>query len=221
MNTTIEKPDMLQLSDEEIVNRVLAGEHRLYEQIMRRYNARLYRICMSIINNDSEAEDIMQVAYIKAYEHLHTFKKQSSFSTWLTRILINESLHHLKKNRRHVVMEANHEEQVNGTVKTDNTPVKSLLNKELSAMLEQALAQLPEKYRLVFVMREVENMSIAETVDTLNITEANVKVRLNRAKTMLRDSLSSYYKTDAVYHFHLSRCDRIVNKVMIQLKIND
>ena len=208
-----------QLSDEEIISRILAGEHRLYELIMRRYNARLYRIGMSIANNDTEVEDIMQVTYIKAYENLSMFESRSSFSTWLTRILINESLYQLKKNKRYMSNVVNREIPSDEPASGVNNPAKTLLNKELSNILEHALVQLPEKYRLVFVLREMEELSVAETVDTLHITEANVKVRLNRAKAMLRDTLGNYYKNDGVYHFHLSRCDRIVNKVLKHLGI--
>jgi len=218
MNNTLQSVDISQLSDEEIISRVLAGEQRLYELIMRRYNSKLYRVCMSITNNDSIIEDIMQVTYIKAYENLYTFKSRSTFGTWLTRILINESLQQMKKSKRYIGMEENEFHTGNKTANTA-TPVKALLNKELSNVLEQALIQLPEKYRVVFMLREVENMSIAETVDTLNITEANVKVRLNRAKTILRDSLSVYYKNDGIFPFHLSRCDRVVNNVFKYLGI--
>jgi RNA polymerase sigma factor (sigma-70 family) len=157
----------------------------------------------------------MQAAYIKAYENLHQFEKRSGFGTWLTRILINECLYHVKKNKRYMKVELTDQTPMRNT--GDHTPAKTLLNKELAGMLEGALVQLPEKYRLVFVMREMENMSIADTVDTLNISEANVKVRLNRAKALLRDSLSNYYKNDSIYSFHLSRCDRIVNNVFTKL----
>src|SRR4051794_20570300 len=105
MNNILTLDEKHQMPDAEVITRVLAGEHRLYELIMRRYNARLYRVCMSIVNNDSQVEDIMQVAYIKAYENLHTFKGQSGFGTWLTRILINESLYQLKKQKRFVSMD--------------------------------------------------------------------------------------------------------------------
>lgn len=218
MNTTTEEKDTYRLSDEEIVSKVLAGEQRLYAHIMRRHNARLYRVCMSITGNDADAEDIMQVAYIKAYQNLHTFRKEAGFATWLTRILINECLYQMKKNKRHMSVAAD-EDMSQRQPASGPTPAGTLLNRELGAMLEKALLQLPEKYRLVFVLREVENLSIAETVDTLNITEANVKVRLNRAKSLLRDSLSSYYKNDGIFPFHLSRCDRIVNNVMLRLGI--
>src|SRR5580704_9894806 len=109
MITALQESKKDQLSDEEIIRRTLAGEPRLYELIMRRYNAMLYRVGMSIVNNDVEVEDIMQVTYIKAYEKLSTFEHRSSFSTWLTKILINESLYQLKKSKRHISMEANNE----------------------------------------------------------------------------------------------------------------
>lgn len=220
MNTVADDSQKQVISDDEIVRKVVAGEKHLYEIIMRRYNARLFRIGMSIVNNDADVEDIMQVAYIKAYEHLHKFDYRAGFGTWLTRILINESLLCLKKSKRFTSMEPGDENPLTGrTYRNENTPVKTLLNKELSNALEQALIQLPEKYRLVFVLREMENMSIAETVNTLNISESNVKVRLNRAKALLRDTLGNYYKNDTVYHFHLSRCDRIVNNVLSHLGI--
>jgi RNA polymerase sigma factor (sigma-70 family) len=202
-------------TDEEIIARVLAGETALYEQIMRRYNATLYRVGMSIVNNDMVIEDIMQVTYIKAYEHLKSFENRSSFRTWLTRIMINESLHELKKRKRYMSVEVNDDKTMPDAYSDHQmTPVGKLMNKELGKILEDALVQLPEKYRIVFVLREMEQRSIAETVDTLNITEANVKVRLNRAKSLLRDTLGGYYKNDGIFQFHLSRCDRVVNNVM-------
>lgn len=220
MDTLLQKPHSDLIPDEEIIDRILGGEPRLYEIIMRRYNAMLYRVGMSMINNDAEVEDIMQVTYIKAYENLHKFEKRAAFSTWLTRILINEALYQLKKSKRKMSIELNDETHGAGRVNTAaGSPVHTLLNKELSHILEHALVQLPEKYRMVFVLREMENMSIGQTVEILNITEANVKVRLNRAKTMLRDTLGSYYKNESIYHFHLTRCDRIVNNVFAKLGI--
>src|SRR5436305_1787268 len=107
MNKPLQDKEKVQLSDEEIISRILAGEQRLYELIIRRYNARLYRVCMSVTNNDSIAEDIMQVTYIKAYENLHQFRNQSGFGTWLTRILINECLYQMKKSKRYTGLEKN------------------------------------------------------------------------------------------------------------------
>lgn len=211
--------DNKSISDEEVIRRVLAGEQHLYEVIIRRYNARLYRVCMAIVGNDSMAEDAMQSAYIKAYEHLQGFNGTSAFGTWLTRILINESLQMIKKEKRTVHMNSESEYTAPGAAGPAN-PGSVLLNNELRRMLEQALQQLPDKYRIVFMLREVEQMSIAETVSTLSISEANVKVRLNRAKSMLRDSLSGYYQRGDVFQFHLSRCNRVVANVFAHLGIH-
>jgi RNA polymerase sigma factor (sigma-70 family) len=199
-----------EISDEQIVERVIGGETHLYENLMRKYNLRMYRISMAIVNDDMEAEDIMQTAYLNAYLQLPAFKNKSSFGTWLTRILINESLLHKKKMlKRQTIMQ-----EVNAEMEYKETPLKNLMNKELKSILEKAVSELPEKYRLVFVMREIQEMSTSETMDILNLGESNIKIRLSRAKEMLRDELSSYYKSAEVYDFHLSRCDRIVGAVM-------
>lgn len=201
------------LSEEEIVARILSGEKKLYESLIRKYNQRLYRIGRSIVNDDNEVEDIMQTAYLNAYVNLARFENKSSFSTWLTKILINESLLHKKRKAK---LEQILIEKQDVKYHTD-TPLTGLMNNELKIVLEKSIAVLPEKYRLVFVMREVEEMSTRETMETLNLTESNVKVRLNRAKEMLRDSLSSQYRFSGVYDFHLTRCDRMVNYVMTRI----
>jgi RNA polymerase sigma-70 factor (ECF subfamily) len=201
------------LTDEEIVDRVIGGENHLYESLIRKYNQRLYRISRSIVNDDDEVEDIMQTAYLNAYLNLSAFKNKSSFGTWLTRILINESLLHKKRKIKldKILVE---KQDLNYS---NETPLTGLMNNELKTILEKSIATLPEKYRLVFVMREIEEMSTNETMETLNLTESNVKVRLTRAKEMLRDVLSSHYKTSGVYDFHLTRCDKIANHVMTQI----
>jgi len=189
---------------------------------MRKYNARLYKIGMAIINEPTEVEDAMQTAYIKAYEHLSQFENKARFNTWLTRILINECLLHLKKKQHSASMKDHRNtEIVQGSVDLHaaQSPINLLINKELGVALENALVQLPEKYRLVFVLREMEDMSIAETRDVLGITEVNVKVRLNRAKAMLRNALASHYKKDGIFELHLSRCDKIVHNVFQMLGI--
>jgi len=201
------------MSDEEIVVKILSGETRLYEKLMRKYNQQLYRVSMSIINDDKEAEDIMQTAYLNAFRQLHNFEQRSSFATWLTRILINESLLHKKRKQKleQTLMENNY------TDHDDNTPLDGLMNKELKLLLERAVNTLPEKYKLVFVMREVQGMSTNETMEALNIGESNVKIRLNRAKDMLRAELNSYWQPQELYEFNLVRCDVIVNNVMNEI----
>jgi RNA polymerase sigma-70 factor (ECF subfamily) len=202
-----------QIPDQDLISRILAGEKRLFEQLIRKYNQRLFRIGMSILGNDAETEDAMQTAYINAFLNLSKFEQRASFGTWLTRIMLNQCL---EEKRKHKPEHSAYELTDNHIIM--NTPANELVNKELGHVLENAIAQLPEKYRLVFVMREIEDMSVRETSAVLNIEEPNVKVRLNRAKTMLRENLNSYMK-DSVYSFHLNRCDRIVNNVMTQLGI--
>jgi RNA polymerase sigma-70 factor (ECF subfamily) len=197
-----------------LIKRILAGEQRIFEQIMRRYNQRLYRTGMSILADDMEVEDALQSAYMSAYEHLEKFEGRSSVSTWLTRIMMNECFARKKKNVKTKKKNA----PISENVASMDTPANILTNKELSAILENAVNQLPDKYRLVFVLREIEDMSVKETSETLSIEESNVKTRLNRAKAMLRDSLNGYMK-DYVYSFHLSRCNRIVNSVFDRLNL--
>lgn len=203
-----------QITDDALVNKILAGEKRLFELFIRRYNQRLFRVGMSILDNSAEAEEAMQSTYVKAYEHMAAFAGRSSFGTWLIRIMINESLAQKKKGQR---FSSKTEREVENNF-TMITAANILINKELNGILENAVSQLPEKYRLVFVLREIEEMSIKETAEVLDIEDSNVKVRLNRAKSMLRQQLNSYMK-DQVYSFHLSRCNNMVRIVLRSLEI--
>jgi len=208
-------------SDEETIEKILNGENRLFEVLIRKYNSRLFKIGMSIMNNDTDVEDCMQTSFVSAYENLSRFENRSTFGTWLVRIMINECLLQLKRKKRYINME---DENILSDFNTQNsgeikTPSDIAVNNELGKALELSLSKLPEKYRMVFVLREIEEMSIAETVSALNISETNVKVRLLRAKEMLRKQLNSYYKCDNVYNFHLSRCDKMVERVFAALKI--
>lgn len=207
------------ISDNEIIVRILNGEKDLYALIVRKYNERLYRVGMSIMNNDAEVEDAMQTAYINAYESLQKFTSRAAFSTWLTRILINECILRLKRRKRSVLINEWLINNIFYPTRTIDaqTPAATMMNSELKEILEDAVRKLPEKYRVVFVMRELENMNVAETRACLNISEANVKVRFNRAKVLLRNTLNSYYNKEDIFHFHLSRCDRMVERVFEQI----
>jgi len=204
------------ISDHEAIGRILKGEKELYAVIVRRYNQRLYRVGMSFLNDDAETEDAMQVAYINAYQNLAGFAFRSGFATWITRILINECLLRIRKRGNTVLR---HDDDTDNLLLQHNitesdTPMTRMLNNELNTVLNDAIRKLPEKYRTVFVMREIENMNIAETRACLDISEENVKVRLNRAKAMLRTELSAYLKAEEILSFHLSRCDKMVEAVM-------
>jgi len=207
------------LSDNEVIHRVLLGEKELFAVLVRRHNQRLYRIGLAIINDDSEIEDVMQTAYVKAYENLSKFNFKSSFSTWLIRILINESLLRVRRRGRSIHLEDEvienefyHQHRVSA-----ETPLSKTMNTELKDILEDSIRRLPEKFRTVFIMREIEGMNVAETRECLDITEANVKVRLNRAKALLRESLSNFYKKEDLLAFHLDRCDRVLQNVMSRI----
>lgn len=210
----IDQPNAIsnQVPDEELIKRIVLGEKQLFEIIIRRYNQRLYRIGMSVLDNDQEAEEAMQTAYINAYEHLRQFAYRSAFGTWLTRIMLNQCYKIRRDHIRSLNVPGDSENIINM-----KTPENVMANKELSQALENAVRQLPEKYRLVFVLREMEDLSVRETAEIAGIQASNVKVRLNRAKTMLRESLNNYMK-DSIYQFHLSRCDRMVSEVMGHLQ---
>lgn len=222
MSKTMVSPDTL--TDEDVVARVLAGEKELYEIIIRRHNQRLFRIGRAYVNDGDEAEDIVQQAYINAYEHLASFEGRSRFSTWLTRIVIHEAMGKARKRNRSVPLEM--EIQGNGVdhetrqvqSPTKDNPEETVMNDELRNVLERTIDGLPVKYRSVFVMREIDDMSVAETSESLGISEANVKVRLNRAKEMLKRRIGSVYHEAGVYHFDLVRCDRIVANVLSRVK---
>ena len=213
------------IDDEEVVTRVLNGEKSAYEQIMRKYNQRLFRIVRTYIADEDEIEDIIQEAYIKAYEQMPNFERRSTFSTWLIRIVINEALARLKKRKRFASYTKTspddfgmHRESVLEVTNGD-TPMGNLMNAELKDILEKAVDRLPEKYRTVFLMREIEGMSVADTGKVLDISQVNVKVRLNRAKEMMRETISHFYHDVEIYQFDLVRCDRIVHNVLERLDV--
>jgi RNA polymerase sigma factor (sigma-70 family) len=207
----------VEIQDSHIIDDILKGSKERYALLMRKYNQRLYRICKGYLSDETEIEDVMQEAYIKAYQSLPSFERRSEFATWLTRILINECLQRLKKMNRIDLMDVNEEnnEIMNATDK--NNPEKQSLQTELKSLLEAAISALPEKYRAVFIMREVEKMSIAETSSVMDISESNVKIRLNRAKEMLRDALTGTYPAGSLYEFNLVRCDRIAARVLARI----
>jgi RNA polymerase sigma factor (sigma-70 family) len=208
------KGEVQSLEDTEIIKRILMGEKNLYALLIRKYNQRLYRVGLSILNNESQVEDAMQVSYIKAYENLDKFKFQSSFSTWLTKIIVHESLHVKTKEQSNRRKQQNLSLDLDSRTKDLQTPLIKVLNAELKSILESSIRQLPEKLRTVFIMREMENMSVAETMECLSISEANVKIRLNRAKVMLRDIIRGYLRDDEILQLYILNCDHMVDKVM-------
>jgi len=204
------------LSDEEVVAHVLAGQTALFEIVMRRHNQRLYRVARAILRDDAEAEDVMQDAYVRAYEHLDQFAGAARFSTWLTRIAVHEALARRRRKDRYEELEHTSEQDpMERFASLTPTPEQQTSSSEIRGMLEQAVEDLPEPYRAVFMLRDVEEMSTSDAAYALEITEQNVKVRLHRARALLRKAL--FARAGAVstqtFTFHAVRCNRVVNNV--------
>ena len=207
------------LADEEVVARVRAGETPLYEVLMRRYNQRVYRVARSILGNDSEAEDVMQEAYVRAYQHLDQFAGRSSFATWLTRIAVHEALARARRSSRFDPLDDEAEPAAGESLPlsaADRDPERQLFDHEMKTLLEGAIEGLPRDYRSVFVLREIEGMTTAETAEALGVSEDVIKTRLHRARGLLRDALyeSAGASRPEAFQFHLSRCDRVVGAVL-------
>ena len=210
----------MDLTDDQVVSAVLAGRGEEFEVLIRRYNQRLYRVVRGVLRgNEGEIEDVMQQAYVNAYLHLDQFAGRAQFSTWLTKIALYEALARARKLGRTVSLDAAPEGEDEGeeapvtAVRADAPdPEHQAFAGELRGALESAVEALPDGYRAVFLMREIEGMTTAETADVLGIREEAVKTRLHRAKGLLRHAL--YDRVGATsaqaFAFHASRCDRIV-----------
>jgi RNA polymerase sigma-70 factor (ECF subfamily) len=210
------------LTDEEVIKRVRRGETALFEVIMRRYNQRLFRVTRSILGNDSEAEDVTQDAYVRSYTHLDQFDGRAQFSTWLTRIAVHEALARARKRNRLVEIDAA-SESMEGRMKLESrapSPEQEVLTHTIRIVVEAAVDRLPETYRSVFVLREVEGMTTAETAECLDLSEESVKVRLHRARSLLRKEI--YAQTGAAtagaFQFLGARCDRMVATVFERIQ---
>jgi len=211
------------LSDEEVVARVLAGETGMFEIVMRRHNQRLYRVARAILRNDGEAEDVMQDAYVRAYEHLDQFAGRAKFSTWLTRIAVHEALARQHRGNRYQEFESMSEHEgdpMDRFASLAPNPEQQASTSEIRSLLEQAVEELPDAYRTIFMLRDVEEMSTTETAEVLEITEENVKVRLHRARALLRKSLYARagMERKEAFNFHAVRCDRVVKNVFERIQ---
>ena len=208
-------PSAASLTDEEVVARVCAGEAQMFEILMRRYNQRLFRAARAILHSDAEAEDAVQQAYLNAYRHLSQFEGRARFSTWLTRIAVYEALARRRRTPGKLVEESD-EASVEHAASSIPDPEHQTYVAQLGALLEAALAALPEGYRSVFMLREVDGLNTAETAQRLFLSEGTVKTRLHRAKTLLQRKLHDVTPA-AAFRFDGERCDRIVVAVLNRL----
>jgi RNA polymerase sigma-70 factor (ECF subfamily) len=205
-----------EISDERVVTRVLGGERDLFEIIMRRYNQRLYRVARSILRNEAEAEDVVQDTYVRAYTHLAQYAGEAKFSTWLTRIAVNEALRRLRKQGRSEDMQR----MASTTTLAAEGPDRYASDREVLQILESAIERLPSAYRSVIMLRDVEDLSTAEVADCLGIPPATVKTRLHRGHALLRETLGPTLGATRpeLFAFGFSRCDRLVRLVLQRIR---
>ena len=211
-------------TDEHVVERVLGGDTALYELLMRRHNQRVYRIARAILRDDAEAEDVMHDAYVRAYQNLADFEGRAKFITWLTRIALNEALARVRRRSRFQSIDSSdpsNGDLMNSATSSRRNPEQESYDRELSGVIEKAVLALPDEYRVVFMLRDVEGMSTEEAAEYLNLTQENVKVRLHRAHAKLRKQLYAAVGATTVrcFQFHAVRCDRVVNGVFRKLEL--
>jgi RNA polymerase sigma-70 factor (ECF subfamily) len=210
--------------DTELIARAASGDARAFEALMRRYNRMLFRTARAILRDDAEAEDALQEAYLQAYGSLASFRAEAKLSTWLARIVANEALMRLRKQRRRaeiVPMQSADAPEVEQVMDTDmdNAPDTRAARGEIRRLLEAQIDALPETYRTVFMLRAVEELSAEETAAVLEIPAATVRTRLFRARSLLREALAQKIDVacEDAFSFAGERCDRVVASVLARL----
>ncbi|MEO8809735.1 MAG: RNA polymerase sigma factor [Rhodanobacter sp.] len=215
--------DYAALDDQALVALVRGGQREAFRQIMQRCNQRLFRVARAVIGEDSEAEDVLQESYMRAYHKLDSFRGDSTLSTWLTTIVLNEARGRLRKRRPMVGLE-----QVDAA--PDDThqvirfpskfggedPAASAARAQIRHLLEHAIDELPSAFRVVYIMREVEDCSVDETASQLGIKPGTVKTRLHRARRLLRLALHDRLANtmSEAFPFKGKRCARVTDAVM-------
>jgi RNA polymerase sigma-70 factor (ECF subfamily) len=219
-----EREDLSALPDQDLVAGVVAGRADAFRVIIQRYNRRLYRVARGVVRDDAEAEDVLQEAYVRAFAALPRFRAESSLSTWLTRIVMNEAIGRLRLKRREGELQAAAE---NGDLRVimfpgvtaSPDPETAAARGQVRRLLEQAVDDLPEPFRLVFVMRDIEDLSTEETATSLAIRPETVKTRLHRARRLLREALDEKLSLALkdTFPFDGARCTRIADRVMARV----
>jgi RNA polymerase sigma-70 factor (ECF subfamily) len=209
------------ISDDALVAGVVAGQTALFEELMRRYNQRVYRVARAIVKDETEAEDVMQQAYLNAFTHLQQFAGRAQFSTWLTRIVIHEALGRRRRAQRadHQMSADREDGDMSEVESAIPSPERQAYASELKRLVEDSVDALPDTYRTVFMLREIEGLSTAETAEGLELGEEAVKTRLHRARALVRRELFARAggSTADAFTFHATRCDAIVQRVFSRI----
>jgi len=208
------------LSDEQIIGRVVAGEIDLFEIVMRRNNQRLFRAARAILRDDSEAEEVLQESYVRAYVHLPSFEGRARLSTWLTKIVIHEASARLRRSRKHSSLEDMEHEEMSGDGGFDR-PDEVASSKELAGLAAAAIDRLPLAFRAVFMLRAVEGLSGVETAECLGVPEETVKTRLFRARAQIQKELERQLTGSLgdVHRFLAERCDSVVVGGLARIRV--
>jgi RNA polymerase sigma-70 factor (ECF subfamily) len=201
-------------ADEELVSLVRRGDLRCYETLMRRNNRRLYRAVRAVLRDESEVEDVLQEAYLAAYRRLDEFQGRARFSTWLIRIALNKALDE-RRRRARVASQLG----LLPAPARPSDPEREIAGREMARLLERAIDALPEHFRTVYVLRELEGLDTLETAECLELDPGTVKTRLHRARVALRDALGSDRDglADSAFPFAGERCNRLVAAVLARL----
>lgn len=207
--------------DIDIARRVAAGDRAAFELLMRRHNQRLYRLARATLRNDADAEEVLQEAYLSAYRGIAGFRGDATLATWLFSLVRNACLGHLRKSARRQNLITMEPSDDMGNVQADasDAPETALARAEMRALLERKVDELPEDFRIVFVLRSVEELSVEETASGLGIEPETVRSRHFRARSLLRDSLAREIDVAErdLFEFGGTRCDRIVAAVRSRL----
>jgi RNA polymerase sigma-70 factor (ECF subfamily) len=219
MKTTEFLKSIEQFSDTDAIAQILAGNTALFEILIRRYNPHLYKTARGYGYRHDDAEDLMQEAYISAYQNLAKFEARASFKTWLIRIMLNLCYHKAQRHsfKKETTIEDFLQQTSEPMFSAHNDTAAAVLNRELHHVIEASLEKLPDDYRMTFTLRELTGLNVAETAELTNTTPANVKVRLNRAKVMLRKEIEKVYSPEEIFEFNLIYCDKIVDNVMSRI----
>jgi RNA polymerase sigma-70 factor (ECF subfamily) len=215
------------LAEAELVRRAQARDEAALRAVMQANNRRLYRLARGILRNDSEAEDVVQETYVRAFTHLDGFRGEAGLSTWLSRIAINEALGRARARKPSVelgaVAEATLEAQVIQFPHSfaAGDPEKSMAQREIQLVVERAIDELPDVFRMVFIARVMEGMTIEETSELLGVKPETVKTRLHRARTMLRENVEKKIGPVVMDAFPFAgwRCERLTERVLKRLGI--
>jgi RNA polymerase sigma-70 factor (ECF subfamily) len=221
--------DLDALEDAELVRMALERDGDAFRIIMQRHNRRLYRCARSIVRDDSEAEDVVQEAYVNAFSNLASFRGKSSLVTWLTRITLNEALGRVRRRRPTVdlaTLDCVGRDKARifafPLMATNTDPERTAAQREIRRLIERAIDDLPELFRVVFVMRDIEDMSVEETADLLGLRAATVKTRLHRARRLLRKALDEHLAATLTEAFPFDgvRCARMTDAVMNRFELS-